>query len=282
MVESLESDRYEIDEDGYLREIVGSWVHEKHVRLAKYIDISRSVRTKFTGSSKAGATFIDLYSGPGRIRVRNESQANHGSPLIAWHASVDGGAPFTEIHVADESAQLLDGVEARLRAAGSPVFSETGPATETIDRVIEKLNPNALHFAFLDPYSLGDLSFEIIRKLSKLKRMDILIHVSQQDLQRNLGRYINQEKSPLDHFAPGWRKHVDLSRGQRLIRAKILEYWRGLLKAEGMSTTETAELVSGPQNQPLYLLAFAARHDLALGFWDKVRDLNGSQLPLPL
>ena len=32
---------YEPDEDGLPREIVGSWVTEKHAKLAAYVDISR-------------------------------------------------------------------------------------------------------------------------------------------------------------------------------------------------------------------------------------------------
>ncbi len=71
MAEISESQDYELDEDGYLREIVGPWVQDKHVRLARYVGISRWVRAKFIGKGNAGATFIDLYSGPGRVRVRN-------------------------------------------------------------------------------------------------------------------------------------------------------------------------------------------------------------------
>lgn len=277
MAEASELQDYELDEDGYLREKVGPWVQDKHVRLAKYVGISRSVRAKFIGKGKAGATFIDLYAGPGRVRVRDEAQAIDGSPLVAWHEAVDGGAPFTQIHVADANLKLLDAVKARLRKSDAPVFAETGPATETVDRVISKLDPYALHFAFLDPYNLGDLPFDIIRKLARLKRMDILIHVSIQDLQRNLQRYIKSTNSSLDSFAPGWREHVDVSRAPKLVRAKILEYWRDLLKAETMATTETAELIVGTKKQRLYLLAFAARHELALDFWDKVRNVDSNQ-----
>ncbi len=282
MVEAPRPQAYEPDEDGYRREKVGPWVKDKHDRLARYIGISRSVRAKFTGTGKAGATFIDLYSGPGRVRVRDESQAIHGSPLVAWHEAVDGGAAFTQVHVADTIPWILEAVEARLRRTQAPVFVETGPATETVDRVISKLDPYALHFAFLDPYNIGDLSFDIIRKLAGLRRMDILIHVSIQDLQRNLQRYIESEDSPLDGFAPGWREHVDVSRAPRLVRAKLLEYWRGLLMAEAMATTEMAELVVGTKNQRLYLLAFAARHELALEFWEKVRNMDGKEQPLLL
>ncbi len=282
MADAPEPQAYELDEDGYLREIVGPWVRDKHDRLARYIGISRSVRAKFIGRGKAGATFIDLYSGPGRVRVRDEMQAIHGSPLVAWHEAADGSAGFTQIHVADANPQLSEAVDARLKRIHAPVFVETGPATETVDRVVSKLDRHALHFAFLDPYNLKALPFEIIRKLAGLKRIDILIHVSIQDLQRNLQRYIDRENSPLDVFAPGWRAHVDISRPPKLIRAKFLEYWRGLLMAEAMATTETAELIVGRKNQRLYLLAFAARHELALDFWGKVRNVGGNQEPLLL
>ena len=270
------STQYERDEDGYLREIVGAWARDKHIRLAKYIGISRSVRSKFIGKGKAGATFIDLYSGPGRVRVRDEAEAAHGSALVAWHEGVHGGAPFTQIHVGDADAELLAAVEARLTKVDAPVFAETGLATATADRVIAKLNPYALHFAFLDPYNLKSLPFDVIRKLCRMKRIDILVHVSIQDLQRNLRIYINAERSVLDAFVPGWRSHIDVSRPDSLIRAKILEYWRSLLQAEGMGTTETAELVMGSKNQRLYLLAFAARHERALEFWNKVRSVDGA------
>ena len=173
-------------------------------------------------------------------------------------------------------------MNARLKKNCAPVFSETGSAIETVDRVISKLNPYALHFAFLDPYNLDALPFDVIRKLAGLKHMDILIHVSIQDLQRNLQRYIEKTNSPLDSFAPGWREHVDISRPSKLVRAKILEHWRGLLKAEAMSTTEAAVLIVGSNNQPLYWLAFVARHPRALEFWEKIRSVDGNRKPLLL
>ncbi len=266
MTSAADAQAYELDEDGYLREIVGPWVLDKHARLEKYVGISRSVRAKFIGHGKAGATFIDLFSGPGRVRIRDDVEARHGSPLVAWEEAAKTDTGFTEVHVADANPEILKAVEARLKKHGAPVFSEAGPATETVDRVISKLNPYALHFALLDPYNLNDLPFEIIRKLSALKHMDILVHVSIQDLQRNLQRYIESDNSPLDTFAPGWREHVDTTRAPHLVRSKILEYWRGLLKSVGMETTEKAELVVGSKNQRLYLLAFAARHERALEF----------------
>jgi three-Cys-motif partner protein len=267
-------EKYEIDEDGLLRAIVGPWVRDKHARLQKYVGISRAVRRKFV--DKAGATYIDLFSGPGRARIRDTTDVVLGSPLVAWNESLRE-SPFTEVHVCDADSSILNAAAARLRNAGAPVAPEVGPAAQVIDRIISKLNPSGLHFAFLDPYNLESLPFELIRKLAVLERMDILMHVSAYDLQVNLRAYIDRADSPLDSFAPGWRDKVDTTRPDNLVRPKIMEYWRSLLRQEGMNTTEVHELVVGTNNQRLYWLAFAARHGRAVEFWQKIRAVGESR-----
>jgi three-Cys-motif partner protein len=273
----LDPTKYEDDEDGFPREIVGAWASEKYARLAKYVDISRGARSGWVGKGKAGASFIDLFSGPGRARVKDSGEVLHGSPLVAWLEAARTNTAFTQIHVADADERLVSATEGRLRRLGAPVHAEVGPAEFTVDRVLPKLNKFGLHFAFLDPYNLGALPFEVIKKLARLQRIDILIHVSVQDLNRNLLRYVSRPKSPLDSFAPGWREHVDANRSIDHMRGKIFEYWRSLLKTIGMSTAEAAELVVGSKKQPLYWLAFAARHKLALEFWEKIRHLEAKR-----
>ncbi len=270
----LDPSQYEPDEDGLTRAIVGPWVREKHVRLEKNVGISRAARKKYLGPGKAGATFIDVFCGPGRARIQETNDIVHGSPLVAWLESQRGKAPFSSVHVADANAELCHAAEARLRKAGAPVHAEIGAASETVGIIVGKLNPEGLHFAFLDPFNLEALPFDVIRTLASVKRMDLLVHVSLQDLNRNLRKYVTQEESPLDAFAPKWRESVDINRSDRLVRAKIWEHWRGLVKNLGMRTTETAEQVVGSRNQPLYLLAFAARHELPLEFWEKIRHLE--------
>ena len=272
--DSLDREEYEPDEDGLPRAIVGPWVRDKHIRLERYIGISRSVRKKFIGPKGAGATFIDLFAGPGRARIKGSAAVVDGSALAAWRESVRGNAAFSKIYIADANSKLLAACETRLKRAGAQVSCEVGDATETVSRIVRVLNPLGLHFAFLDPYNLGSLSFEVIKKLAGLRRMDILLHVSALDLQMNLRTYMEKERSPLDAFAPGWREEIDPNRSDELIRGKLLEHWRGLLKSEGMSTTETHELVVGTRNQRLYWLAFAARHNRALDFWDKIRNIE--------
>lgn len=269
----LDPERYEMDEDGLPRELVGEWVRDKHARVDKYVAISASVRKKFIG--KAGASFIELFSGPGRARIRDTKEVVSGSSLVAWKASVKSGAKFSQVYVADAVEPIRAACEERLQVAGAPVAGQTGAAASTVDTFVSRLNRYGLCLALLDPYRLDALPFSIIRKLATVKRMDLLIHVSAQDLNRNLRKYISRPESPIDVFAPGWREHVDLTRADdSLIRGKILEHWRNLLKSEGMTTTETHERVTGGQNQPLYWLAFAARHERALEFWEKIRDIS--------
>jgi three-Cys-motif partner protein len=99
--------------------------------------------------------------------------------------------------------------------------------------------------------------------------------VSVQDLNRNLRKYAKKSASQLDTFAPGWREYVgDLERPDLYVRGRIFEHWRNLLQSVGMKTTEVAESVVAENNQPLYWLAFAARHDRALDFWEKIREIE--------
>lgn len=271
----LDPNAYDVDNDGLPREFIGIWAREKHGRVEKYVGISAAVRRRFLGPGKAGATYIDLFSGPGRVVVKDTGEVMAGSPLVAWNEAVIRKSAFSSVHVSDANAMMAQAAGSRLKAFGAPVSVDSGLAEEVVERVIARLDRYALHFAFLDPYNLSALPFSVIQRLATLERMDILIHFSTQDLNRNLRRYLPRADSPLERFAPGWRKTVgDLDRSDVELRGRIFEHWRTLLKGIGMETAEAAELIVGPRNQPLYWLAFAARHRRALEFWDKIRNIS--------
>lgn len=261
-----------------MREIpeVGSWVpDEKHERLKRYIDISRAARKKFLGRGKAGATYIDLLAGPGKARIRETGKIIDGSPVVAFKIANEKGAPFSEIHIADEDGHAVQECSRCLAVLGATAQQYVGPAHQTVEQVVAKLNPHALHFAFLDPYNLDDLPFQVIERLAKLKRIDMLIHVSVQDLQRNLRRYIEASESPLDTFAPGWRDAIDAKIPDDAVRRRILEHWLSLIKKlDKMQPSQGIELVAGGNNQPLYWLVLVSRNSKAHEFWDKIREVG--------
>jgi three-Cys-motif partner protein len=259
-------------DDGLPVSDAGEWALEKHDRLRRYIDIARGVRKKFI--SKAGATYIDLYSGPGRSRIQKTEQLIDGSPLVAAAKAKEGGASFNEIFIADANAEFLNAAHIRLEKNGFAAHKFVGNAEDTVAQIAGKLNPYGLHFAFLDPYNLDDLPFSIIEKLASLKHMDMLIHVSVQDLNRNLRRYLKNEGGPLDRVAPGWRNAIDVREIDRNVRQGFLNHWLDLIRNLDMLPSQGIERVSGGNNQPLYWLVLVSRHKRAGEFWDKIRNVT--------
>jgi hypothetical protein len=59
---------YEVGPDGLLQGIVGPWVHVKHARVRKYVDISGPTRRKYASSQ---STYIDLFCGAGRAKIKD-------------------------------------------------------------------------------------------------------------------------------------------------------------------------------------------------------------------
>jgi three-Cys-motif partner protein len=264
-----------LQDDGLPLDEVGLWANDKHDRLRKYIDISRAARRKFVQGS-GGAAYIDLYCGAGRAAVRDSGEIIDGSPLVAFKTAKEGGVPFSEYYIADADKEKCNACAKRIANAGGRALEVTGPAEITAKRIVSQLNKYGLHFAFLDPYNLDDLPFAVFEAFSSLKRIDLLIHVSAQDLQRNLDAYSMSVDGPLDRFAPGWRKVVDIKQSQRAARAAYVEYWISKMTALGLPPARHAELVSGTmKNQRLYWLVFVSRSDFAKSLWDKIRNVSG-------
>ena len=264
----LQPDGLQIDE-------VGAWVKDKHDRLRKYVDISRAARRKFV-KGIGGATYIDLYCGSGRAIIRETGEIIDGSPLIAYKCATEGGVGFSEIHIADADGDKCAAAAKRIANSGGTAVTEVGPAKFTAPHIIARLNKFGLHFVFLDPFNLKDLPFSVIEEFSRLKRIDMLIHVSAQDLQRNLDAYSLSEDGPVDHFAPGWRAKVDMKQSKLATRAAYIAYWASKMEALGLPPARRAELVSGTtKNQRLYWLVFVSRSEFAKSIWDKIRNISG-------
>ena len=132
---------------------------------------------------------------------------------------------------------------------------------------------------WLGPDSLGALDFRIIQALAPLKHIDMLIHVSKMDLQRNLGTNLSAEESAFDSFAPGWRGRIDLTRRQQEIRRLVVEDWRTLVAGLGIWPSTDMKLITGAGNQHLYWLLLAAKHDLAHKFWKVASDRGNPSGP---
>ena len=197
-----------------------------------------------------------------------------GSPLVAFNAARSSRTGFSDLHFNDVDQENIEALRRRIASRGGTARYYSEPADTAVDRIIYALNPAGLHFAFLDPYNLENLPFSIIRRLAKFQRMDMLIHVSIFDLQRNLRRYLDQNGGTLDAFMPGWRDRIDARRKDEDVRTDLLHYWLDLIRGLGTSPAKGIELVSATGGQRLYWLVFVSAHELGQKLWDDIRNIH--------
>jgi len=252
-------------DDGLPLSAAGEWAKEKHRLLAQYVDASWGARARWGQSA-----YVDLYSGPGRQYLEETDELINGSPLVAWTASKLHRAPFAQVLIADRE-NYARACEKRLKTLGAPAMIAALKAEDASQVVAKQVDPKGLHLVFADPYNLKDLPWRVFEPLLTLRHVDLMVHFSQADLTRNLDRYFDQDPSPLDEFAPGWRKHVD--RGSPVqMRGRFFEYWVSLFEKHSFKIADAVPLVVNTRSAPLYRLVLFSRHPLAGKLWNSVAD----------
>jgi len=252
---------------GRTGEGVGRWVPEmKHTFLAKYVEGTRRAREKFNQR-----VYVDLFCGPGRIQVKGETMTRPGGAQVAWQHSLRDNITFTSCLVGDLDASRAAACAERLRAMGAPAVAFPGAAESTVVQVLGQIPKSALCLAYLDPYNLQYLSFNVIEKLARLPYVDFAVHFSTMDLRRNILMEYNPDRARFDDAAPGWRQHVDplaFVRGDA--DEEFFDYWCALVKKLGFSISHRMPLVRDDGNRPLYHLVFFSRHELPNRIWGDV------------
>lgn len=256
---------------------VGSWVPEKkHTLLAKWLG----------GTSKAWAKwphriFIDPFCGPGRIQVKGEIGTRDGGTVVAYRESVRVAAPFTQMLIGDKNEEKLAANTARLRALGAHVKPFPGAARDTIKQMVKDVPKGTLAFAYIDPYNLSYLSFDIIETLAT-QRVDFAVHFSVMDVTRNVEvEFDDETRRGFEQAAPGWREKVSPNVPTPQFRQALFEYWCGLVRGLGFKFSEEMPLVRGDGNAPLYRLVFFSRSEFATRVWADVAKSTESSLRLP-
>jgi three-Cys-motif partner protein len=260
-------EQYTQGDDGLIVEKVGSWAVEKLKLVTDYVYASGGARKKYL---RTGAAYIDPFCGSGRSLIRGTNTFIDGSPVATFKRALQSPGRFTSINISDGDEELLTAATQRLSSLSAPVRPIPGPASEAVPKIIESLDTNGLHFAFLDPYNLGTLSFDLFQELARLKHIDVIAHVSVSDLQRNAARYADEDYDQFDKFARDWRSKVSTEMTKAAFRAAILKYWSDKVTTLGLPQAKHWELIRGDQGQRLYWLILLARHDLAHGLWAKV------------
>lgn len=246
---------------------VGRWVpEEKHRILADFIEATWGARKKWPHR-----VYLDLFSGPGRIQVEGEEDTRDGGSLIAWRQSSRMPAgQFTQVIVGDLDPDRSAACGERLRAAGANTTVLSGPAVETARQAVQLVpQRSSLCLAYIDPYSLEHLSFEIIQTLATLPRIDFAVHFSTMDLTRNVEAEF--ERGRFHEAIPGWADAIDPTMvSKRKLREDVFDYWCGLVKQLGFTFSRRQPLIKNDANKPLYRLVFFSRSPLPNDIWDDV------------
>lgn len=254
---------------------VGAWVPaDKHRLLCEYLHASRHAWKKPAWSFRV---LIDPFCGPGRVAVRDESFTRDGGTVAAWRESVASGAPFTHVYVGDKDPERVAACVARLTALGAPVRGFCGPASETVASMVAAVPARSLTLAYVDPYNLELLRFDMFKALSRLGAVDIAAHFSTMDLNRNVEMEFDPARDRFDGTAPGWRTSPAITAVNRKnVPVQFLRYWQRLVQDLGFTCSNAMPFVSNDDGHALYRLVFFARHKLPLRIW---RDVATSSDP---
>ena len=152
----------------------------------------------------------------------------------------------------------------------TPIATEA-TAEATVDDVLRRIPRRGLHLAYLDPFNLGQLPFSVIVRLSRFPKIDIIVHFSVMDLQREIELDFDRDASRFEVFAPGWRAHIDIRTMTKIeARAKFVEYWLELVRKLGFKCSKEKPLLTNSNNGPLYRMRFLLRHPLAEKLWNDI------------
>lgn len=253
---------------------VREWALAKHEYLVKYLDSCRQVRKRFKECE-----FVDLYCGPGRVRVEGETEIRDGGILSAWEIASHGQNPFSQVNISDAEPGYVQTCKQRLEKRGARVREWVGTAENVAPKVAASLLTFGFHVVYLDPYNSSALPFSVFQPFLHLKHVDFIVHFSNNHVQRNLEQAIVNDESALHRFAPGWKQHV-LPSSKGGMRLDFMRYWLSLFESRGFKYAHSMPLMQNTMNAPLYKLVLISRNDLAIKLWNSVTNNSQKQLGL--
>ncbi len=282
---------------------VGPWSLEKLSLLKKYLEAyvraTRQIRDR--GDS---ITYVDLFAGPGLVRLRGTNQVSDGSPLIAL--KLDPG--FSRFVFVDTDAENIAALQSWISRLGMLDKGEAirGDSNDLIQEVARLIPTNGACFAFLDPPA-PVLTWNTITQLAQLRMWPSGNKPEQFILfPYNMGlvRMMPEDESPesiwgeptdeqISRVMPDpwkWRAvYAAWQRGsfgaqQKRLRFLYL-YWAGL-KELGYRYVLGPRTIRTPNRRPLYDLFFCSDHPVGgrimLDVFESTRQGNMLEQQLPL
>jgi three-Cys-motif partner protein len=273
------------DDGLYYEDGVGAWVEDKH-RLVSLYEALFSTGMKRKWDVRV---CIDLYSGPGLVRVRDTNRFLWGSPLLALRVK----DPFDKYIFCESNPAALSALKTRVGKLfpNADVSYVQGTCDDSVEEICNKIplpsrSRKVLSFCFVDPYDLS-VKFATIKRISETFVDFLVLLALGMDGNRNLQHYLDGGNHKIDDFlgVPDWRdKWKAQSHNQKTSFPQFLAetYAKQMetLSYLPVAFHQMKSIRSDVRNLPLYHLALFSRHNLAYEYWEDVLKYSTSQLSL--
>ena len=231
--------------------------------------------------------YVDLFSGPGRVRFARGGPVFNSTPLIALTTR----DPFDRYIFGDNDRRALMDLETRARrlAPDHDLRFVGGDANEVVDRVLAQVprpspHNRVLTFCVLDPFDISSLQFSTIKAIGSVFVDFFILVASHMDASRNWKVYQDPNNPTVDLFLgrsdwrDEWPKPEVCKDGfGPFIVGAFIESMRREKFELGM-----LEPVRLPRNNtPLYYLAGFSRNPRGVEFWRKAQKSADPEQQLP-
>jgi three-Cys-motif partner protein len=272
----------EVIEDGRAFDDVGRWCETKHKLVSLYASLfSTAMKGKW-----GKLAYVELYAGSGHSKIRGTTRFLAGSPLRALQLK----NVFDKYIFCERSPEKLAALRHRTKvvAPRADVAFIHGDCNERVGDILAEIpkatrTSTVLSLCFVDPYNIGSMKFDTIRKLSD-RYIDFLVLLALfMDANRNYDRYVREDSRQVDEFigSSNWRDRWKEAQPEATTFPKFLakEYARSMetLGYIAPASYEMKIVRSDEKNLPLYLLALFSRKALAYELWGEVLKYSTDQ-----
>ena len=209
--------------------------------------------------------WVELFSGPGRLFVRESGVFVLGSPLEAMGIPHPfDGYVFTDLNPAcTESLRRRVGLAPNIH-----VLRGDANGAELLDRVTGIVPRNALVVVYADPEGL-DLAWPTLKHfIDRYRHLDLLLNLPVTGIVRAISAgYENKARAVLDCPSPRDLIETNGPKG-----ALIREWYSRKLHAEGFDKIHGTTVTQHGRDRELYDVLLASRHPLAQKFFEAAVD----------
>jgi len=221
----------------------------------------------------AEINYIDLFSGPGKCRVRGTREIRDGSPLIAARCG------FTKYFFVDMNPPAIDSLKKRFSEKDKAVFYEDD-CNNCVSDIRDRFSPTSINLLVADQTNV-QLKFDTLRVLTEGRRVDLIVYFPTLYFNRTIPVVKDEEKiRSINNFFGDdgegigiWKSTLSANRN-----SAVVAYYKERLKTIGYTfdgkVDQEITILNEDKNSEMYRLVFASKHLRGYEFWRKIQAIE--------